>query len=308
MKDSNAKSWAALALIVIVATAALAMTLQTLERAEGERVERRSLTSPGEITGLSYDGEVLWTTLEGEGLLYRLDPETGDVLGRQEIPWTATGGSAWDGEYLWQMAWEADTIYKLEMPEGRVVDSIPTPGEGSCAGLTFDGTHLWVANWDDYLIFKVDQRSNGEVLATYKGNYETTGLAWDGRRMWTGLLIGTQYHGEEVPETAFIQRWRPETSSTEAIDTDMVLAIDGVGPGTSNWLPGVEKADRFWWWDAFNRELVIVDISPTPVAGLRNLAIVLWALVLAASGWGLFGAGRARGASRAPAAESLAVG
>ncbi len=48
-------------------------------------------------------------------------------------------------------------------------------------------------------LFGVFKGTNGaDWFLTDGGHFENTGLVWDGRNLWKGLLIGTQFHGEPV--------------------------------------------------------------------------------------------------------------
>jgi glutamine cyclotransferase len=260
-----------------IIAAAIAYRIWTqLDGAAIQRIERSEREPPGSVSGISFDGRSLWLTIENDGLLLQTDPETGEIARKVTLTSTRTGGSVFDGEYLWQVFWEARKIVQLELPEGKIVGELPAPGKGYIAGIAFDGENLIVGNWEDRLIYKIDRK--GTVVRTYEGHYETTGLVWDGRRLWTGILVGTQTHDEATPELAFVQRWDPDRDLV-----DLVLPVPGVAPGGSNWIPGREEpADRFWWYDGHHKRLVEIRLKEPNAFYLGILSALLFVLVLGA--------------------------
>lgn len=228
------------------------------------------------VSGIAYDGRSLWITEENAQAIHQVDPVSGEVKGKIDFPVKATAGSAWDGSSLWQLAWEEKKIYQVDLGSGRILQSFPSPGQGTCSGLAFDGQYLWVANYEDEKIYRIDQHANGKIIGTQEGNFETTGLAWDGQHLWSGLLVGTKTHDEATPYTGFIQRKLP--GAKEALT---VLPIPGVGTGGSNWTPQTGRATLLWWFDMFHQRLVQVQVQPGPPRLLlRGLIAALFLLVI----------------------------
>jgi hypothetical protein len=208
------------------------------------------------LSGVAWDGQSLWLTLDGSPVIHAVDPRTGEV--RRTLPFATadTAGSAWDGRWLWQIAYLDRTIHQIDLRTGEVVGRLRTPGRGLCSGMTFDGRLLWVANFDDRQIYAIDPQDEGRTVTAIDGHFETTGLAWDGRHLWSGLLVGTVTHDEATPYTGFVEQIRLDTRATLR-----VLSVPGVGPGTSDWLPGRPEARRFWWYDGFNRRMVGIELA-----------------------------------------------
>ena len=227
------------------------------------------LQSPGQnLSGIAYDGSSLWITVDGGRVIYQVDEKTNAI--RRKIPFfeQASGGSAWDGKYLWQLAWMSKKVYRIDLKTGAVVYTFPTPGQGMCSGMTYDGKYLWIANFEDAKIYQIDQNGGGRILRSIDGVMEVTGLAWDGKYLWNGILVGTKSHDEATPYTGFFQQ-----RDLGTMQTLRVVPIAGIGPGTSDWLPGGPFARRFWWYDGFYNRVVRVDLPGRGVPWGSSLAV-----------------------------------
>lgn len=228
---------------------------------------RRAAVMPGSfgpISGLAFDGNALWITPDGRPLIHRVDPDSGRITRTFPFVTGETGGSAWDGRTLWQLAYRERAIYRVDVQTGRSERAFASPGEGMCSGMTFDGRFLWVANFDSGRLFQIDQQAGGRVVRSIAGHVETSGLAWDGRYLWSGLVLGVKDHDDATAATGFVQQQDP--FSEEALSA---LPLPGVGPGTSDWLPGRERATRFWWYDGFHDRVVVLTHRGSPRDGSR---------------------------------------
>ncbi len=238
------------------------------------------------ISGLAWDGEHLWITSEGAEKIVAVDPESGAITREIPFPIAATGGSAWDGTSLWQLAYAERKIYQIDRDSGTIRGSIKAPGQGICSGMTFDGSHFWLANPDEKKLFRIDRE--GAVVAVYPGLYETTGLAWDGRHLWSGVLVGTTAdHDAPPPKSGFVQEQDLETGTTER-----VLPVAGVFAGSTDWTPAQPtRARRMWWYDGHHGELVAFTFNPAgPNLQLMGWLVALLGTVnLLAGGWLLTG-------------------
>ena len=211
------------------------------------------------VSGLSYDGNFLWVTLDGEPWILKIDPESGEEL--QRIPFFTknTGGSAFDGKYLWQIAYLDRTISKINLESGEVLMKIVTPGLGNSmsAGMTFDGQYLWVSNFDDGNIYQIDPEEPTRQNQIIKGGFTTTGLAWDGVSIWNGILVGvTKDHGMVTPKGGYVQKRNMKPNS---INSDS-FSLSGVGPGTSDWIEGEVVSSKFWWFSGVNNQIMVVKL------------------------------------------------
>lgn len=228
--------------------------------------------APGRsVSGLTYDGHFLWITLDGEALILGVDPKTGQVRKRIAFSTPDTGGSAFDGRFLWQVAYLERTISRIDLETGQILEKIPAPGPGDSksAGLTYDGQYLWVSNFDVGKIYRIDPTRHGVIVGEIEGGFETTGLAWDGASLWNGILRGvTANHGADTPVNGYVQQ---RDSTTGAMGR--TFPINGVGPGTSDWLPGGPVSTKFWWYDGIHNTIVQVILRTESRTGPRRTSV-----------------------------------
>jgi hypothetical protein len=248
-----------LAAVALGASAVAAFALAGIRSDQGWTAELETVpTKLTNLSGVAFDGEKLWLTPDGTGKIYRVDPVTGKTEREITFPGLDAGGSAWDGRYLWQLAYNDRKIYKLNVETGKVEDVLPSPGKGRCSGVAFDGRYLWLANWEDERIYRIDPQRRGAVVSSLQSDFETTGLVWDGRHLWNGIMVGAEIeHDAAAPPTGFVQQRDVKTN-----EILRVFSIPGVGPGTSEWVPGGEQADRFWWYDHFHGKVVRLELEP----------------------------------------------
>lgn len=272
-------------LTAVLATTALGVfLLWSLGRDQGWRAEARVVpTELSNLSGISWDGERLWLTVDGSGRLYRVHPDTGAVEREIALPAKDTGGSSWDGRRLWQLAYNDRLIHRIDVASGRVEASIPSPGRGRCSGMAFDGRHLWLANWEDEKIYQIDQEQGGKVLRILPGDFETSGLVWDGQYLWNGVMVGAEVeHDAPAPPTGFVQQRNVETG-----EILRVFPVAGVGPGASDWLPGAdtgERSTRFWWYDHYRGKVVRLDLESEHGGLVRSSLFALLLLNVGAVG------------------------
>ena len=72
-------------------------------------------------------------------------------------------GTAFDGKHLFQIA--EDRIQKVDPATGRVLASIPAPGNGGDSGLAWAEGSLWVGQYRERKIHQIDP-ATGAILRT----------------------------------------------------------------------------------------------------------------------------------------------
>ncbi len=133
------------------------------------------------VAGVTYDGRSVWF---GDGEKLRsFDPETGDESRTLDVP--AHAGTAYDGRFLYQIG--QGMIQKVEPATGRIVSTIPAPGDGDAAGLAWGEGTLWVGQHRGRKIHQVDPET-GAVLRTIESNRFVTGVTWLGEELWHATL------------------------------------------------------------------------------------------------------------------------
>jgi len=142
--------------------------------------------SPGnQPTGLTWDGEFLWNADIGTNLIYKIDPQSGQVLYSLPGPSGAIiNGLAWDGEFLWCSDRENNRLYKMNTADSSVADVIYIQTENP-RGVTFDGNFLWYLDNVEKNIFKIDPTTGSYVDTLVSPGGSNRGLTWDGSYLWS---------------------------------------------------------------------------------------------------------------------------
>src|SRR5690349_5484713 len=131
------------------------------------------------VHGVSYDGAAVWF---GAGdSLRSFDPANGDE--RRTLNVAAHAGTAFDGKHLWQIA--ESRIQKIDPDSGRVLATIPAPGNGGDSGMAWAEGSLWVGEYRARRIHQVDPET-GKVLRTIESNRFVTGVSWVEGELWHG--------------------------------------------------------------------------------------------------------------------------
>ncbi len=137
------------------------------------------------VGGVTYDGRHVWFAA-GDRLM-SLDPASG-APGRS-IDVAAHAGTAFDGRYLYQLA--EDRIQKIDPDTGKVLNTIPSPGQGSDSGLTWAEGTLWVGQYRARRIHQIDPET-GTVLRTIESNRFVTGVTWVDGEFWHATWEGDE--------------------------------------------------------------------------------------------------------------------
>ena len=137
------------------------------------------------VGGVTHDGRRVWAATP-LGLL-AFDPASGEPERTLALP--ADAGTAFDGTHLWQVA-EA-RIDRIDPATGRVLASIPAPGQGRDSGLAWAEGRLWVGQYRDRRILVIDPAS-GQVLRTIESNRFVTGVTWAGGELWHATWEGDE--------------------------------------------------------------------------------------------------------------------
>jgi glutamine cyclotransferase len=137
------------------------------------------------VHGVTYDGQNVWAAV-GDKLI-AIDPASGKTL--RSIDVAARAGTAFDGRHLFQLA--DGRIQKIDAKTGRVLATIPSPGDGGDSGLTWAEGTLWVGQYRDRKIHQVDP-DTGKILRTIESNRFVTGVTWVDGELWHGTWEGDE--------------------------------------------------------------------------------------------------------------------
>ena len=137
------------------------------------------------VHGVTFDGHSVWAATGGK--LVALDPASGATT--RALERAADAGTAFDGTYLYQIA--EQRIDKIEPASGKVVASIPAPGQGLDSGLTWAEGTLWVGQYRDRKIHQIDP-DTGALIRTIESNRFVTGVTWVDGELWHGTWEGDE--------------------------------------------------------------------------------------------------------------------
>jgi len=148
----------------------------TTQQAEIVR-EYGPFNSANKVNGVTHDGSRVWAATGPT--LVAFDPESGETT--RTLEQSGDAGTAFDGTYLYQIA-EA-RIDKIDPKSGKVLASIPAPGQGRDSGLAWAEGCLWVGQYRDRKIHQIDPET-GAILRTIESNRFVTGVTWVDGELW----------------------------------------------------------------------------------------------------------------------------
>jgi glutamine cyclotransferase len=165
------------------------------------------------IAGVTHDGHSVWAAT-GNALV-AFDPASGEP--QRTLACTSDAGTAFDGTHFYQIA--ASRIDKIEPATGKVVHSIPAPGNGSDSGLTWAEGSLWVGQYRDRKIHQIDPQT-GAVKRTIESNRFVTGVTWVDGELW---------HATWEAEESDIRRIDPESGAVlERLEMPPGVGVSGL--------------------------------------------------------------------------------
>jgi len=137
------------------------------------------------IAGVTHDGHRVWAATGAR--LIAFDPQDGKPTDTLDVACDA--GTAFDGKHLYQIA-EA-RIDKIDPATGKVLASIPAPGNGGDSGMAWAEGSLWVGNYRDRKINQIDP-ATGKIIRTIESNRFVTGVTWVDGELWHGTWEGDE--------------------------------------------------------------------------------------------------------------------
>lgn len=168
------------------------------------------------VHGLTYDGQLVWFASDNQ--LNALDPETGEIVRTMDV--AADAGTAFDGKHLYQIA--AGSIHKIDLATGRLLNTIPAPGQGEDSGLAWAEGSLWVGQHRERKIHQIDPET-GKILRTIESNRVVTGVTWAQGELW---------HGTWDDEGSDVRRLDAKTGEVlETIDMPADTGVSGLEVG-----------------------------------------------------------------------------
>ena len=221
---------------------------QPVRRLRVDVVRELSHERDAYIQGLVWWNNQLFesTGREGESTLRRLDPATGSVLQRVDVPDQYFGeGLALVDQRLIMLTWRAQRAFVYDRDTFELQDTFRYQGEGW--GLCFDGDRLIMSDGTDRLEFRdpVTFAPLGEQSVRMEGRpvYELNELECVGGEVYANVW-----------EEDYIVRIDPATGQvTEHIDvTGLLQGPDLIGSEVLNGIAFDPEAETFYitgkWW------------------------------------------------------------
>lgn len=119
----------------------------------GETLGELDPTGPVPI-GLAWDGDHLWCGEHHHGIC-KMDVADNKVLQQFAGQGERTHDLAWDGQALWFGDTNLKQIYRMDVQDGSILDSFPTPEGIEPHGLTWDGKTLWFTGCSPNRIYRL---------------------------------------------------------------------------------------------------------------------------------------------------------
>lgn len=139
---------------------------------------------PTYSTSLALDGTNLWYTIcfNQTDDVFRVNPNTGQLTGRFDLPTYMTVGITWDGENLWIADYYTNDIFKLNPNTGIVVRAFRSPTE-KVFGLAWDGTYLLASLYDSGMVYKLNPNT-GAIISSFAIPFSRAHIVHDGTNLW----------------------------------------------------------------------------------------------------------------------------
>ena len=166
-----------------------------------------------QVHGVTHDGQRVWAATGAR--LIAFDPQDGKPTDTLDVACDA--GTAFDGKYVNQIA-EA-RIDKIDPATGKVLASIPAPGNGGDSGMAWAEGSLWVGNYRDRKINQIDP-ATGKIIRTIESNRFVTGVTW---------VDGDLWHGTWEEDQSELRRIDPITGKVlEAVEMPPGVGVSGL--------------------------------------------------------------------------------
>lgn len=143
--------------------------------------------SPDYPAGITWDGQYLWIVGYNNHRIYKVDPDSCQVIHWILTPASSPQGLAWDGSYLWHVDTGTDTLYRLDPQTGNVIYSRSIGSiSGTPIDLDFVQGEIYMVDGAAKRIVKFNPYSGQLTTPPIIGLPGTSpyGLAWDGQNLF----------------------------------------------------------------------------------------------------------------------------
>ena len=182
-------------------------------------------------------GDAIWVTSERDGTLTRLDPETGEKIGRPRQLGAGVAGIAVGGKWIWVTNPRRKQVLRLDPRSGRVLKAIDVRGEPGPIAL--GGGRVWVADETGRGITAVNAERGRRYRSGLPPQAPRLRLAWGAHGLWA-----------TIADAGVVRR----------VDPDSFVAGEPIRVGRGP--AGVAVADGFVWV-ANSRSGTVSKVDPS---------------------------------------------
>jgi YVTN family beta-propeller protein len=220
-------------LILVAGIAAAALFL--LLGDESEVSTSAKIASPP--LRIAAGADAVWVTSERDGTLTRLDPETGERIGRPRRLGAGVAGVAVGGKWIWVTNPRRQQVLRLDPRSGRVLKTIDLRGEPGPIAL--GGGRVWVADETGKGITAVNAEGGRRYRSGLPPQAPRLRLAWGAHGLWA-----------TIADAGVVRR----------VDPDSLVAGEPIRVGRGP--AGVVVADGFVWV-ANSRSGTVSKVDPS---------------------------------------------
>jgi glutamine cyclotransferase len=169
-----------------------------------------------QVGGVTFDGKNVW--MANGDKLRAFDPDSANMVRALDV--AAHAGTAFDGTHLFQIV--EGTIQKVAPDTGKILHTIPAPGNGGDSGLAWAEGALWVGEYRARKIHQIDPHT-GKILRSIESNRFVTGVTWADGELWHGTWEGDDSDVRRIdPATGEVleQLVMPEGTAVSGLEWD----------------------------------------------------------------------------------------
>ncbi len=187
----------------------------------------KTFPSPGPcLTGLAWDGHLLWAADRRTDSLYAVDPATGHVVRKLPAPGYWPLGLAFDGQTLWCVDKDDNKLYQISLSNGEILHVVDSPARNPF-GLAWDGQHLWLADDGSNQILQISTDDGTTIRSFPAPSGHPQGLAFDGTYLWISDRIADElYVATTDGEVLFVLKSPGPYATGLAFDGNMLWNAD----------------------------------------------------------------------------------
>ncbi|MDI6780368.1 MAG: transglutaminase domain-containing protein [Bacteroidota bacterium] len=142
------------------------------------------IKTPGPLpTGLTYDGKNLWLADAYTDKIYKINPETREVISSFDSPGYHPEGLTWDGKYLWHIDAGEKLMYQIDPSTGKALKILES-NSSNPRDLAWDGKYIWIVDFKSDQLLKVSPEDGMMVQIVPSPAGEPTGIVFDGKYLW----------------------------------------------------------------------------------------------------------------------------